>query len=188
MAFSEMQLLQSAIQGDVNAFETLVETHEKRIYNLCLRTMSQPEDAWDMTQETLIKAWANLAKFKGKSAFGTWLYRIAVNTCMDELRRRKKHRTLSMDHLLEGGFVSPDPKGDFVDSSITRDQLEQALSQLTPEHRVIMTLRDIQGFSYEEIANILQCPLGTVRSRINRARGAMMKLIREQEGAMKASV
>ena len=75
-----------------------------------------------------------------------------------------------------------------MDSSITRDQLEQALSQLTPEHRVIMTLRDIQGFSYEEIANILQCPLGTVRSRINRARGAMMKLIREQEGAMKASV
>lgn len=188
MAFSEMQLLESAARGDLSAFETLVQTHERRIYNLCLRTMNQPEDAWDMTQETLVKAWSNLSKFQGKSAFGTWLYRIAVNTCMDELRKRKKHRTLSMDHLLEGGFESADPKGDFVDASITRDQLEQALGQLTPEHRAILSLRDIQGFSYEEIANILDCPLGTVRSRINRARGAMVKLIRQEEDAMKVSV
>lgn len=173
-----------ARQGDAAAFEELVREHERKIYNLCFNTMGSAEDAADMAQETLLKAWRALERFDGRSGLGTWLYRIAVNTCLDELRRRKNRTAISMQSLAEKGWEPEDDSGDFVERSIQREEVRHALQELPEEYRTVLILRDIQGFSYEEIASILECPVGTVRSRLNRARGNIAKKLtnREQNG------
>ena len=177
-----------AQKGDTAAFEELVREHERKIYNLCFNTMGSMEDAADMAQETLLKAWRALERFDGRSGLGTWLYRIAVNTCLDELRRRKNRSAVSMQSLAEKGWEPEDDSGDFVERSIQRDEVRRALMELPEEYRTVLILRDIQGFSYDEIASILECPVGTVRSRLNRARGNIAKKLENRERFGKHSV
>ncbi len=183
----DMRIAQ-AQQGDLTAFEELVREHERKIYNLCFSTMGSAEDAADMAQETLLKAWRALQRFDGRSSLGTWLYRIAVNTCLDELRRRKNRTTVSIQNLAEKGWEPEDDGGDFVERSIQREEVRQALRELPDDYRTVLILRDIQGFSYDEIAAILSCPVGTVRSRLNRARGNMVKKLSGGEQKKRRSV
>ena len=150
--------------------------------------MGSAEDAADMAQETLLKAWRALQRFDGRSSLGTWLYRIAVNTCLDELRRRKNRTTVSIQNLAEKGWEPEDEGGDFVERSIQREEVRQALRELPDDYRTVLILRDIQGFSYDEIADILACPVGTVRSRLNRARGNMVKKLLGGEQKKRRSV
>lgn len=174
MTEADKLLILRAQQGDVQAFETLYQQHLKRVYNIAWRMMGNDADAQDISQEVMLKAWRALPGFKLDSSLGTWLYRIAVNACSDELRKRKT-KTVSVDVLAETGH-EPGDSG-FEQSTADSQNLSWAIGQLVEEYRAAVVLRDVEGYSYEEIAQILKCPIGTVRSRINRAREQLRGLI-----------
>ncbi|MBN2879836.1 MAG: RNA polymerase sigma factor [Clostridia bacterium] len=181
MCSKDKELLSRALKGDMSAFEELISSNEKRIYNLCFRMMRNEQDAQDMAQEALIKAWKSLRNFHFKSAFSTWLYKIAVNTCLDELRKRKNN-TQSIEDLSEKGIEMQDEESlGFADESALKSGLEQALDKLEVNEKLIIVLKDVQGYSYEEISLILSCPIGTVRSRLSRSRRKLADICIEME-------
>lgn len=164
------------------AFEEQIALYEQRIYNVCLRMMRHPQDAMDMTQETFLKAWRAWSGFRGQSAVGTWLHRVAVNTCLDELRRRKKIRRVSLQELQESGWEPSDEEALNVAARLADKELvREALQRLRADHRTVIVLRDMEGYSYDEIALLLRCPVGTVRSRLSRGRSELMKLLGSAE-------
>ena len=173
----EAAVIQSVLDGDVNAFETLVKEYEKNVYNLALRMTGNSEDAADMAQEAFIKAYNSLTAFRGDSKFSVWLYRIVSNVCLDFLRSRSRKQTVSLSTENDDGEEveldiadethSPEQ---LLDRSLTRDAVRRGLAALPPNHREILLLREIQGLSYEEIADVLGLEAGTVKSRIFRAR------------------
>ncbi len=174
----ELTLLR-ARRGDAEAFESLIQGEEIKIYHVCLGMMRDKEDAKDMAQECFLKAWRGLARFDGRSGLETWLYRIAVNTCLDELRRRKREHTVSAEMLAEEGWEPADDRKDFTDSQAEKAEILDALQQMDEDARTVIILRDMKGLSYEEIAEMLDCPTGTVRSRLNRARKKLGSLLRK---------
>ena len=181
MCNKDKELLKRALNGDISAFEELVSSNEKRIYNLCYRMMKNEQDAQDMAQEALIKAWRNLRNFNLKAAFSTWLYKIAINTCLDELRKRKNN-TQSIENLKEKGHTIKDEKTqNFTEDSDLRYGITQAMDKLKPKEKLIVVLKDVQGYSYEEISEILNCPVGTVRSRLSRSRNKLANICIDME-------
>ena len=173
----ETQIVRRVLEGDVNAFEDLVTEHEKGVYAIAQRMTGNAEDAADMTQETFIKAYNSLSSFRGDSKFSVWLYRIATNVCLDFLRSRSRKPTVSLSVEDDDG---EETQMDIADESqspeqllgrgLTRDAVRRGLKSLSPEYRQILLLREIQGLSYEEIAEALALEVGTVKSRIFRAR------------------
>ena len=182
-------LIKSALNGDMSAFEELIIQYEKKVYNVALRVLKNPDDAMDISQEVFIKIYKNLDKFDGKASFSTWLYRITTNTCIDELRKRKGKETYSIDNDIENEEGSY--KREFVDNSPTPEEqtiikesgneIIKAMENLSDEHRTIITLRDIEGLSYNEIADITGVSIGTVKSRISRARLSLKNIIKNRE-------
>ncbi|MGI6706360.1 MAG: RNA polymerase sigma factor [Clostridia bacterium] len=177
-------LVHKALKGDIEAFEELISAYEHRIYNIAYRMMGNPEDAMDVVQEALLKIYRSLKKFKNQSSFSTWIYRIVMNTCLDELRKKKRGFLLFMNDAEGYGEDIVDSSGDSLpEESYERKErlksLQKAIQELIPDYKSVIILRDIQGFSYEEIAEILHCPLGTVKSRINRARTELRKKLSE---------
>lgn len=173
----EFRTVESVLGGDVNAFETLVLSYEKNVYNLALRMVKNPEDASDMAQEAFIRAYNSLASFRGESKFSVWLYRIVSNVCLDFLRSRSRHPTVSLsvenDEGEETELDIPDESQSpeaLLERRLTRDSVRRGLDALSEEYRQILLLREIQGLSYDEIAETLSMELGTVKSRIFRAR------------------
>lgn len=173
----ELITVESVLGGDVNAFETLVLSYEKNVYNLALRMVKNPEDASDMAQEAFIRAYNSLASFRGESKFSVWLYRIVSNVCLDFLRSRSRHPTVSLsvenDEGEETELDIPDESQSpeaLLERRLTRDSVRRGLDALSEEYRQILLLREIQGLSYDEIAETLSMELGTVKSRIFRAR------------------
>ena len=173
----ELKTVESVLGGDVNAFETLVLSYEKNVYNLALRMVKNPEDASDMAQEAFIRAYNSLASFRGESKFSVWLYRIVSNVCLDFLRSRSRHPTVSLsvenDEGEETELDIPDESQSpeaLLERRLTRDSVRRGLDALSEEYRQILLLREIQGLSYDEIAETLSMELGTVKSRIFRAR------------------
>ena len=169
---AELDLVERSKGGDLTAFEELVVMYQKQIYNLSYRMMGSEEDACDMTQEAFLKAFKSIRKFNGKSSFGTWVYRIAVNVCIDELRKRKRvklYPVVHNDNPEDGSGKLITDTGDLPEDRIerreTREQVQRAINRLAEEHRVMIILRDIQGRSYQEIAGILGLNIGTVKSR-----------------------
>ena len=173
----EAMIVRKVLQGDVNAFEKLVTEYEKGVYAIALRMTGNPEDASDMTQEAFIKAYNSLQSFRGDSKFSVWLYRIASNVCLDFLRSRSRKPTVSLsveddegeETQLDVADESQSPEL-LLERSLTRDAVQRGLQALAPDYRQILLLREIQGLSYEEIADVLQIEVGTVKSRIFRAR------------------
>ena len=173
----EAAVIQAVLDGDVNAYEALVKEYEKNVYNLALRMTGNSEDAADMAQESFIKAYNSLTAFRGDSKFSVWLYRIVSNVCLDFLRSRSRKQTVSLSTENDDGEEveldiadethSPEQ---LLDRSLTRDAVRRGLAALPPDHREILLLREIQGLSYEEIADVLGLEAGTVKSRIFRAR------------------
>ncbi|MHC1785676.1 MAG: sigma-70 family RNA polymerase sigma factor [Christensenellales bacterium] len=160
------------------AFEQLAAPHERQIYFVCLRMMGDPQDAQDCAQETFLKAYRAWAGFRGEAAVSTWLYRIAMRCCTDQLRKR--HDEVSFDQLREEGYEPPsdEPSPYLQLEALERKRLlEDALRKLPLEQRQVLVLCDLQGLPYEEAAAALDCPLGTLKSRINRARAALKKLL-----------
>ena len=174
MTEADKLLILRAQQGDAQAFEALYQQHLKRVYNIAWRMMGNDADAQDIAQEVMLKAWRALPAFKLDSTLSTWLYRIAVNACSDELRRRRT-KTVSVEVLTDTGH-EPGDSG-FEQNVAMGESLSRAIGALPNEYRSAVVLRDVQGYSYEEIAEILNCPIGTVRSRINRAREQLRRLI-----------
>ncbi|MBR6542762.1 MAG: sigma-70 family RNA polymerase sigma factor [Anaerotignum sp.] len=177
----EKDLIRRAKQGDMLAFEELILQHEKIVYNVALRMMNHSEDARDISQEVFLKAYRNLANFDERSAFSTWLYRITHNTCIDEMRKRKGKQNYSLEEELENEDGSMQrqiaDEGDTPEESLLREEQKseilQALDTLSEEHKAAIILRDVKGLSYEEISEILELSLGTVKSRISRARNQL---------------
>ncbi len=187
-AVDENKLVNKAVKGDNSAFEALMEKHMGIIYNIALRMTANKDDAEDMTQEIMIKIFRSLGSFKGNSKFSTWIYRVAVNTCLDELKKKKNKKHLSLDAEISGDDGenqieikddSPSPEK-LAEQNELRDMVAAAVKLLSDEHRAVIVLRDIRGMSYSEIAGILGCSDGTVKSRISRAR-AQLKMILEKE-------
>ena len=173
----EAQIVQQVLQGDVNAFEDLVTEYEKNVYSLTLFFFFFFLYAADMTQETFIKAYNSLSAFRGDSKFSVWLYRIATNVCLDFLRSRSRKPTVSLSMEDDDGEeveldIADDSQSPerLLERGLTRDAVRRGLKALSAEYRQILLLREIQGLSYEEIADVLSLEVGTVKSRIFRAR------------------
>ena len=173
----EAAIVRKVLGGDANAFETLVLEYEKNVYNIALRMTGNSEDAADMTQEAFIKAYNSLQSFRGDSKFSVWLYRIVSNVCLDFLRSKNRRPTVSLsvedddgeDTQLDVADESQSPEL-LLDRKLTRDSVRRGLDSLPPDYRQIRLLREIQGLSYDEIAQALGLEVGTVKSRIFRAR------------------
>ena len=182
----ENRIVQKVLKGDVNAFETLVLTYEKNVYNIALRMTGNSEDASDMTQEAFIKAYNSLQSFRGDSKFSVWLYRIATNVCLDFLRSRSRKPTVSLSmEDNDGEEVELDVADEsqspelLLDRQMTRESVRRGLDTLSPEYRQILLLREIQGLSYDEISQALGLEVGTVKSRIFRARKKLCAFLLE---------
>ena len=174
------ELARRAAGGDEDAFAQLVGLHEKKVYGLALRMCGNPEDAADAAQEAFLAAWKGLPRFRGEAGFSTWLYRLTANAAIDHLRRVKRQRgEVSLDGGgpgLDAVDDAPSPQAQAEETEL-REAVAEGLSMLSEDHRQALLLRELRGLSYEEIASELRVDLGTVKSRISRARGSLRKIL-----------
>jgi len=174
----DLALVQRAQQGDEAAYSELVKRYQERVYATIYHMTANHEDAADLAQETFIKGYTALKSFKGDSSFYTWVYRIAVNKTINFLKQRKNKSHLSLNDLDLNAENDPDLVALVSDKTPRREaglselqeRLSAALLKLSPPHRLVVTLHDVQGLPHEEIANIMDCNIGTVRSRLFYAR------------------
>ncbi len=180
----ESALIQSARKGDLDAFNTLVLTYQHQVYNLAYRIMGEEAAASDATQEAFVSAYKNLKSFRGGS-FKSWLLRIVTNACYDDLRRRKRRPATSLDELTDGEdgeaeFDVPAPD-DGPEIIAQRHELasliQQGITTLPDDQRIVLVLSDVQGMSYDEIASMTNSNLGTVKSRLSRARAKLREYL-----------
>ena len=179
-------LVIQAKNGSREAFSSLMELHQGRVYNLALRMTGSPEDAADLSQEAFLNAWRGLSSFQGNSSFSTWVYRLASNACIDFLRRRKRQQQaespISLDDEEAPCPEPADPRGtpeEELERQELRRAVERGLQALPDHHRQILIMRELSGLSYQEISAVLGLDLGTVKSRIARARLALQKIFLE---------
>jgi RNA polymerase sigma-70 factor, ECF subfamily len=166
-AQTDAELIRRYLEGDTAAFDQLMREHEDRVFSICLRMLRDREAALDATQDTFITVFRKAATFAGRSAFSTWLYRVAVNTCYDHARRRKRHVA---DPLPEGRDPIDQSASDGFLSAELRPDLEAALQDLPVEFRAAVVLADVEGLGLQAVADALGVPVGTVKSRVFRGR------------------
>jgi len=184
-AAAERKLVEQARRGDLDAYDQLVRRYQERIYSTIYHMTANHEDANDLVQETFIKAFAALKSFKGGSSFYTWIYRIAVNKTINFLKQRSHRQGMSLNDLDCNAENDPDlvalishqtPRRDAALAELQK-KLNEAMAKLSHEHRMVVTLHDIQGMPHEEIAHIMDCNIGTVRSRLFYARQQLQGLL-----------
>jgi RNA polymerase sigma-70 factor (ECF subfamily) len=169
---SDDELVRRFVGGERGAFDVLVTRHERRVYNLAYRMLGRRDDALDATQETFLACYRKLSGFRGQAAFTTWLHRVALNICYDALRRRSRE-----EPAREEDEVEPAPVADPADSSATAVDVRRALLEVPEDFRAVLILHDVQGFLYEEIAEAIGVPVGTVKSRLHRGRVALARAL-----------
>jgi len=182
---SEKGLLEACIKGEDKAFRELYRRHGERVYQLAYRYFNNGDDAADITQETFLRIFRSIGSYRGEAKLSTWIHRITVNLCLDELRRRGRSQETSIDAQLGGEegtyeWQIPDPgpgPHQLAESAQRMEALKRHLASLPDEQKAAIILRDINNLSYQEIAKVLQCNLGTVKSRINRGRIALRELL-----------
>lgn len=185
VTFEDAVLVRQVQAGEVHAFTELVRKYQDRVYNACRRICGDAEDAADMTQEAFMRAFESLEDFRGKSAFFTWIFRIAVNLAISHRRKARTRSTVSLDDAgprdaddaaglarIVPDVAAPNP-ADAVPRAEMHAEVARALGALEPDHRAVLVLRDVEGLDYQEIADVLELPVGTVKSRIYRARLAL---------------
>jgi RNA polymerase sigma-70 factor (ECF subfamily) len=186
----EKMLISLCKRGDLSAYDRLMQRYEKKVYALCFRMAGNQDDAADLAQEAFLKAFRALPSFNGQAQFSTWLYRIVTNTCLDEQRRQARRPQLfSLDKPLntEDGqlmLTLPAEASDPLDTALSQEteaEIKTLLSMLPASQRIVLVLRDMEGYSYEEIARILNLNGGTVKSRLNRARARLRDLYLKKE-------
>jgi len=179
----ERALIQRCIAGDAAAFEPLVEKYRQRVWRLAYQVLHDREEAWDVAQEAFVRAFHSLPSFRGQSAFYTWLFRITVNVATDRHRQRgAQARAFGPERVTEEEWArtTPDPGGGPEQQAARKEQRERirgALDALPPKARTIIMLSDVEGLSYREIAEVLNCPIGTVMSRLHNARKRLKVLL-----------
>jgi RNA polymerase sigma-70 factor (ECF subfamily) len=190
---NDLNLVKRARNGDRAAFNDLVERYQRRLYSVCFGILRNQDDAMDMVQETFIRAYRNLDRFEGNSSFYTWAYRIARNVCIDHIRKAKRHREVDYDDTWSGHQEASEQHS-LLPSRLDIDparvasrkelaaQLEKALDTLSPKHREILLLREIEGMAYADIAALLEISIGTVMSRLFFARKNMQQALAEYVG------
>jgi RNA polymerase sigma-70 factor (ECF subfamily) len=188
VADEERRLIETAQRGDVESFNALVRLYEGRVYNLCYRMMGDPDSAADAAQDAFLSAFRNLRKFRGGS-FRSWMLRIATNACYDMLRIRKRRPATSLDLDTDDENDSSPlqiaDKGETPDDFALRHELSaaihQAIGQLPDDQRIVLILSDIQGLAYDEIAEVTNANLGTVKSRLSRGRARLREVLKAGE-------
>ena len=170
------ELVRRYLAGDERAFSLLVERHQTRVFNVALRVLGDPDDARDAAQDAFLSMLRKLSQFRGDSAFTTWLHRVTVNSCYDILRKRRRQPMLRLvgdedDPLPETG----PPVADHADATVDSIDVARALLLIPEEYRVTLVLADIQDVPYEEIARVLDVPMGSVKSRVHRGRIALAR-------------
>ena len=182
---SEKELVIMLKKGDRSAFNQLIDQYQTKVYNIAIGMLSDPEDALDASQEVFINVYKGISSFKENSSLSTWIYRVCANVCKDFLRKRMRRANVIS---LDAGDNEDEPL-EIPDDAHTPEQISEktelqhlvrkAMDSLSSEYKEVLVLCDIEGLSYDEIAQILKCPVGTIKSRINRARQALRKKISE---------
>ena len=180
----EPQLVRAAQRGDMSAFEDLVARHRDKIYARALSMMRNEEEAIDLSQEAWVKGWQRLRQFQGEASFGTWMTRIVINLCLDQLRKQKRQRTESIEELTEesGGVerqmpvLTVNPTAGLERAEL-RQRIDRAMAQLSYEHRTVLVLHEFEEMEYKEIARTMGCSIGTVMSRLFYARRKLAALL-----------
>ena len=178
------ELVKSAQSGDMAAFEELVARHRDKIYARAFSMLRNEEEATDLSQEAWVKGWQRLVQFQGDSSFATWMTRIVINLCLDQLRKNKRVRSESIDEMNEetGGVerqlpvLTPNPT-EGLERSELRARIDKALGQLSSEHRTVLVLHEFEDLEYKLIAKKMGCSIGTVMSRLFYARRKMASLL-----------
>lgn len=190
---TDLNLVKRSRNGDRDAFRILVERHQRRVFGLCFGMVRNKDDAMDLVQETFVKVFKNLDSFEGQSSFYTWTYRIATNVCIDFLRRANRYRTVDYDDAIQrdedaedAGSILPsrlglDPARAYGRKELL-EKIEEALQKLSPAHRQAILLREVEGLSYQEMADVLEISIGTVMSRLHHARKNMQRLLADYVG------
>ena len=182
---TDVEILSDVASGDVEAYGRIVNRYKARLYNFVFRFVGERETAEDIVQETFLRAFRKREDYRAIANFSTWLFTIAGNLAKSELRRRKRWRMFSVhkDDDDEGGYELPDEshRPDTVTESVIADvQIHKAIQSLPANYRQVVLLRDVEGMSYQEIAEISECPVGTVKSRVNRARLKLQQKLRSE--------
>lgn len=170
-------LIERYVAGDNRAFDAIVDRYEGRVYAVAMRMTSNPDDASDVMQETFISAMRALKRFRGDAKLSTWLHRVTVNAALDHQRKRSRRPAQPLDegtHEVPSEDPGPDER---AESAVRAAAVQQGLAQLSPDHRAVLVLHDLQGMDYAEVADALDVPVGTVKSRIHRARLELAKLL-----------
>jgi len=182
-AWMEADLVRMAQKGDLLSFEELVARHRDKIYARAYSMMRHEEEALDLSQDAWVKGWQRLAQFQGDSSFVTWMTRIVINLCLDQLRKQKRQRAESIEALEEDGgverqmpVVQANPTAGLERVEL-RERIDRALAQLSHEHRTVLVLHEFEELEYKEIAERMKCSIGTVMSRLFYARRRMASLL-----------
>ena len=185
VAWTEAEAIRRAQAGDPAAFEYLYQLHSRRVYALCLRMVSNPADAEDLTQEAFLQLFRKIGTFRGESAFSTWLHRMTVNVVLMRLRK-KTLPTDSLEETLEPDAESSGPKRDVgapdlrLSGAVDRVNLERSIDKLPPGYRTVFVLHDVQGYEHNEIAGIMGCSVGNSKSQLHKARTRLRELLQEE--------
>ncbi len=183
MTTHEDELILLSKEGNLDSYNNLVEIYQQQVYNIALRMLGIPQDAEDITQEIFVQSWKALGSFRGQN-FRAWLFRIASNACRDFLRSKKSRKADSLDAIFPE--YNPIPSSlESPEENVIKDEVSQLIAQqlllLSEDQRIVVTLADLQGLSYEEIAQITDTSLGTVKSRLNRGRTNLRDLLLKYE-------
>ena len=186
---SELDLVKRCQDGDSEAFDELVVRYRTRVFGMIYNMVHSEQDAWDLAQDSFLKAWKSIKRFRGQSSFYTWIYRIVMNVTIDWLRKKQiKAGGAEFDDSIQLKEVDPasktSPKPDSLPSEVMeqreiRGEIDKAIAQLSPEHRAVILMKEIDGMQYHEIAEALGCSIGTVMSRLFYARKKLQNLLRD---------
>ena len=182
------ELVRLYLAGDEHAFSVLVERHQARVFNVALRVLGDADDARDAAQDAFLSMLRKLSQFRGDSAFTTWLHRVTVNACYDILRKRRRQPVLRL--IADEDDPAPDigpPVPDHADATVDSIDVTRALQLIPEEYRVTLVLADVQDLPYEEIARVLDVPVGTVKSRVHRGRIALARAMGLEEPSREPS-
>lgn len=187
MERSDRELVRQSRQGDKEAFRELVERYQRKVLAVAMGMVHNRDDALELAQETFVKAYENLEGFKGESSFYTWLYRIVVNLGIDFRRRERRHGTISLADRPGGGEdlearLPAQRLADPYQQTRSREigsRMQEAIDDLTPDHRAVILLREVEGLSYDDISRVMQCSKGTVMSRLHYARKKLQDKLKD---------
>ena len=186
---SELDLVKQSQAGDTEAFDQLVSRYRTRVFGMIYNMVHNEQDAWDLAQDSFVKAWKSIRRFRGQSSFYTWIYRIIMNVTIDWLRKKQVQGAgAEFDDAIQLKEINPAsrtvPKADALphermEQREIRQRIDAAIAQLTPEHRAVILMKEIEDMQYHEIAEALECSIGTVMSRLFYARKKLQNLLRD---------